>query len=88
LTIDFTCEACRDGVQLTISQHKGATLIQWREVDVEKTYTRDWIHKYYLRGEAVGNEHTPIPPDADEKGEWEVFDTSKDYKTGWRRVRW
>jgi hypothetical protein len=27
----------------------------------------------------------PIPPTAD--GDWVIFDTSKDYKTGWQRVR-
>lgn len=30
LVIDFSCEDCGDGLQLTIAQHEGCTQIGWR----------------------------------------------------------
>lgn len=30
LTVDFECEGCGDGIQLTLAQHKGSTEIGWR----------------------------------------------------------
>jgi hypothetical protein len=30
LAIDFDCEECGDGIQLTVAQHKGLTLVCWR----------------------------------------------------------
>jgi hypothetical protein len=53
---------------------------------VERRYTRDariprvayddeWIYGFTC---------IPLPPD--NSGDWTVFDSSKDYKTGWMRV--
>ena len=53
---------------------------------IERRYTRDariplvagdddWIY---------GFQCIPLPPSLD--GNWVIFDTSKDYKTGWMRV--
>lgn len=30
LVIAFSCEACGDGLELTVAQHKGMTLMGWR----------------------------------------------------------
>jgi len=30
LSVNFNCEQCGDGIQLTIAQHKGSTEIGWR----------------------------------------------------------
>ena len=30
IIIDFECERCGDGLELTISQHKGQTILAWR----------------------------------------------------------
>lgn len=32
LAIRFECECCGGGMELTIAQHKGATLLEWRGV--------------------------------------------------------
>jgi hypothetical protein len=32
IAIYFWCEVCQANVELTFAQHKGATLVQWREV--------------------------------------------------------
>ena len=55
---------------------------------IERRYTRDariplvagdddWIYGFRC---------IPLPPTND--GDWVIFDTSKDYKTGWMRVRY
>lgn len=31
IAIAFSCECCGDDLELTLAQHKGATLIGWRE---------------------------------------------------------
>lgn len=30
VTIDFVCEQCEGALQLTMAQHKGSTLVEWR----------------------------------------------------------
>jgi hypothetical protein len=31
MTIEFTCEGCGNGLELTIAQHNGATYLQWHD---------------------------------------------------------
>jgi hypothetical protein len=54
---------------------------------IERRYTRDaMIPRVAYDHEFVyGFRCIPLPPTND--GDWEIFDTSKDYKTGWQRVR-
>jgi hypothetical protein len=53
----------------------------------ERRYTRDArIPRVAYDDEYIyGFQLIPLPPTND--GDWVIFDTSKDYKTGWQRVR-
>jgi hypothetical protein len=53
---------------------------------IEKVYTRDARIPLVAGDDDQGWQCIPLPPDA--SGDWEIFDTEKDYKTGWLRVRW
>jgi hypothetical protein len=57
------------------------------QVIIEHRYTRD--HRAPLcEGDDdldQGWQSIPLPPSLDDG--WEIFDTRKDYKTGWRRIR-
>jgi hypothetical protein len=54
---------------------------------IEKIYTRD--AQIPLIADDLdfseGWRCIPLPPD--QSGEWFIFDTSKDYKTGWMRIK-
>jgi hypothetical protein len=54
---------------------------------VERIYTRDAKVPLCVGDDDLMNgwQAIPIPPSLDEG--WKIFDTRKDYKTGWRRVR-
>jgi hypothetical protein len=54
---------------------------------IEKLYTRDYRVPLSDDDREMdqGWRAIPIPPEFDAR--WEIFDTSKDYKTGWLRVR-
>jgi hypothetical protein len=54
---------------------------------IEKRYTRDAKVPRSADDSEMANGWCciPIPPTLDEG--WTIFDTSKDYKTGWLRVR-
>lgn len=53
---------------------------------IEKRYTRDWQVPLVADDPEMnfGWQNIPLPPDFD--AGWEIFDTSSDKKTGWRRV--
>jgi hypothetical protein len=54
---------------------------------VERRYTRDaMIPRVAYDDEYIyGFQCIPLPPTND--GDWVIFDSSRDYKTGWQRVR-
>jgi len=57
----------------------------------ERIYTRDKMVPLPEYPDDVdlncGWQCIPVPPPNDGQGTWEIFDTSKDYKTGWARFR-
>jgi hypothetical protein len=60
-------------------------IINWHRVTIEKQYTRD-LKVPCVEGDSEFNygwssvPQAPDPPDG-----WEIFDQSKQYKTGWLR---
>jgi hypothetical protein len=57
------------------------------QITVETRYTRDWptpisAEEYEMD---CGWRSIPVPPTEDPA--WEIFDTSRDRRTGWRRRR-
>ena len=52
---------------------------------IEHVYTRDRVYdEYDIPGVESGWKCSPVAPDC--SGRWEIFDSSPDYKTGWRRI--
>jgi hypothetical protein len=55
---------------------------------VERVYTRDAKVPLVAGDDELvhGWQCIPLPPSLDQG--WTIFDTSKDYKTGWQRIRY
>jgi hypothetical protein len=55
-------------------------------MQIDHTHTRDRIVSVYDRtGKEVGWECFPVAPSADPS--WQIYDVSRDCRTGWRRIR-
>ena len=54
---------------------------------VDHTYTHDARAPLCVGDENFncGWQSIPVPPDL--SSDWQIFDTGKDYRTGWRRIR-